>query len=108
MLYILELRDNDTTLSWYNNLEDDYKKQVKDYLNNYDDKGVVWGLIKLALRSTAKYAIIPIQDYLVLGNEARINTPGLASGNWQFRLQKDFMSCELEKSIAFFVDLYGR
>lgn len=100
--------DNDTTLSWYESLVDVSRKQIKDYINNYDDKAVCWGLIKLALMSTSKYAIIPLQDYLALGSEARINTPGLASGNWQFRIKPNALSDELAGSIAFFVDLYGR
>ena len=53
-------------------------------------------------------AIAPIQDFLGLGSEARINTPGVASGNWQWRLKDDVLTDELAEKIAKFTKVYSR
>ena len=100
--------DNDTTNSWFTNLSDTEKQEVREYINVYDDNGIVYGLIRSALSSVADIAIIPMQDYLNLGGFARINTPGLAAGNWQWRLKNDGLSDELAKTIAHLTEIYGR
>lgn len=100
--------DNDTTQGWYNSLSYSDRDQVKRYLNNYDDAGVVWNLIRLAHSSIAKYSIIPMQDYLCLDSSARINTPGVSSGNWMFRIKDNALSDELANSIAQVTEHYGR
>lgn len=100
--------DNDTTNSWFSNLNDIEKQEVREYINVYDDNGIVYGLIRAALSSVADIAIIPMQDYLNLGGFARINTPGLAAGNWQWRLKNDGLSDELAKTISHLTEIYGR
>ena len=100
--------DNDTTNSWFSNLNDIEKQEVREYINVYDDNGIVYGLIRVALSSVADIAIIPMQDYLNLGGFARINTPGLAAGNWQWRLKNDGLSDELAKTISHLTEIYGR
>lgn len=65
-------------------------------------------MIRLALRSVAETAIIPMQDYLNLGEFARINTPGLASGNWQWRLNGWELNDDLASTIAHITEIYGR
>lgn len=100
--------DNDTTNSWYFKLNDKERGEIRDYLNVNDDSYIVYSLIRLALRSVADISIIPMQDYLNLGEEARINTPGLASGNWQWRLNDGMLSDDLAKNIAHLTRIYGR
>lgn len=100
--------DNDTTQGWYNKLSEKQKGLVRDYLDTNDDKGICWHLIRMAHRSVAKYSIIPMQDYLCLDSDARMNTPGLASGNWQFMLKDNALSDELAYSIAHITEIYGR
>jgi 4-alpha-glucanotransferase len=53
-----------------------------------------WQLAELALNSSADLAVVPLQDLLELGDEARFNTPGTASGNWSWRLQQPIASLE--------------
>jgi len=65
-------------------------------------------MIREAYRSVADLCIIPMQDYLVKGKEARINHPGTLGENWQWRLQPNFLSRELSESIYKLARLYGR
>ena len=65
-------------------------------------------MIREAYRSVADLCIIPMQDYLVKGKEARINHPGTLGENWQWRLQPNFLSKDLSDSIYKLAKLYGR
>ena len=67
-----------------------------------------WDLISLAMRSVADTCIIPVQDYLGLGSEARINTPSTVGDNWKWRMGKNAFSDELKGSIWHMTKLYGR
>ena len=87
--------DNDTTVGWYTAPppSDDngraWHSAVRDRVRRYldgDADPIHWKLIRLALSSVATTAIIPAQDLLGLGSEARMNTPGTTDGNWSFRL----------------------
>jgi 4-alpha-glucanotransferase len=99
--------DNDTLKGWYDHLEGDIKLKVQDYANSSEDK-ILKNIIRLAWASVAKIAIIPMQDLLELGSEARMNIPGTASGNWQWRLTKDQLSDEKAKWLAHISKLYSR
>ncbi|ADL50291.1 4-alpha-glucanotransferase [Clostridium cellulovorans] len=102
--------DNETIVGWYKNLNPDDKKLAIDYLDIKDktDEDIHWKFIKLALSSVANLAIIPLQDYLGLGNEARINTPSTVGGNWKWRLLEDEITEELVEKINKVTKLYGR
>ncbi len=102
--------DNATLAGWFKEIPEAEFKMVQDYLNT-DSKhlgDLSWRMIRLAMSSTANYCIIPIQDYLVLGNEARINTPSTSGGNWQWRMKQDALSEELAESIARISTIYER
>jgi 4-alpha-glucanotransferase len=71
-------------------------------------KDIIWGFIRGALSSVAKLAIIQIQDYLGLGNEARMNIPSTIGGNWQWRLKKGDIDIKLARKINRITKLYGR
>lgn len=77
--------DNDTLLGWYRGLTRAERHRVEGQLDESADEPV-WPLIRLLHRSTARWTIVPLQDLLVLGSEARMNTPGVAKGNWGWRL----------------------
>lgn len=100
--------DNDTVFGWYPTLKKEDKTYVRDYLNVKSQKDIGWGLIRLALSSTADTAIIPMQDYLELGSEARINIPSTLGGNWTWRMKEDAYSKELAAKIAKLAKIYGR
>ena len=69
---------------------------------------IPWDFIRLALSSTADLAVIPLQDYLGLGGEARINTPSTLGGNWTWRLQKGQFTREICERCRQMNQLYGR
>ncbi|MBN2263706.1 MAG: 4-alpha-glucanotransferase, partial [Prolixibacteraceae bacterium] len=79
--------DNNTSLAWFDELDDEEKVRVSDYLF-VDGSDIVRSLIELAWSSVAEMVIVPIQDLLGLGDEGRMNTPGIASGNWEWRCTK--------------------
>lgn len=85
--------DNDTTAGWYTDPERlKEQKFFRHYLGLPEDTTVekaVEAMVRLALRSVAKIAIVPYQDLLKKGSEARMNTPSQASGNWQWRLTEE-------------------
>ncbi len=91
--------DNDTTIGWYSEQSDKDKDYIRRYMNVSGDN-INWDLIRLAISSSAKYSIIPVQDIIGLGSDARMNRPGVSDGNWQFRFEendlKDSMACELK------------
>lgn len=78
--------DNDTSLGWYVASKEKDRQAMRDYFNP-DEGDLSWSFIKLAFSSVADLAIVPAQDVLRLGGEARMNLPGTASGNWQWRMK---------------------
>ncbi len=88
--------DNDTSKGWFEKLPDAEKGRVCDYLN-CDESEICRALIKAIWQSRANVAIAPLQDWLELGSEARLNTPGTSGGNWQWRFGMDQINQELLK-----------
>jgi 4-alpha-glucanotransferase len=76
--------DNDTSRGWYASLRPEEKRRVFEYLGS-DGRSIAWDLIRAAYASVASLAIVPLQDVFELGSEARMNNPGLESGNWRWR-----------------------
>ena len=83
--------DNDTTAGWYQKLTSRQQEALQNKLKASDQK-IVWAMIRAALASPANTAIVPAQDLLELGSEARMNLPGIAKGNWEWRLQKGVLT----------------
>ena len=102
--------DNMTTRGWIESTSDHDRDYARRYINSiYTDYGqFTWDFIREAFRSVAKLAIVPIQDFLVKGNEARLNCPAVGEGNWQWRVTPGLLSHELAKSIYEMTKLYGR
>ncbi|MBL8059075.1 MAG: 4-alpha-glucanotransferase [Anaerolineales bacterium] len=99
--------DNDTTWGWYRQITDQERDLVRRYLGR-DGHDVAWDLIRLAWGSVADYAIAPLQDVLSLGPEARMNLPGSASGNWNWRLTEGQLTRATLERLADLTTLYGR
>jgi 4-alpha-glucanotransferase len=76
--------DNDTSLGWFNSIDKKERRFLHKYVSG-SGKQFVENFIELAWASAAHTAIIPMQDFLGLGSEARMNTPGVAAGNWDWR-----------------------
>ncbi|MDO4304944.1 MAG: 4-alpha-glucanotransferase [Bacillota bacterium] len=100
--------DNDTTVSWYHTMNRRDRSFAKRYLNIKGSKEVEWEFIRAALASVSDMAIIPMQDYLGLGGEARINLPSTLGDNWKWRMIKGQAAPELAERIFKFCKLYGR
>ncbi len=100
--------DNDTTLGWIKTIKAADRKFAKEYLNIKGTKDLQWHFIRAALSSVADTAIIPMQDYLGKGSEARINTPSTLGGNWQWRMRADELTPVLAQRIAALSKMYGR
>lgn len=76
--------DNDTSTGWYASLSEEEKDVVRRYLSVSGDD-IAWDLIRAAFGSVSNLAIMPLQDLMSLGSEARLNRPGSSLGNWQWR-----------------------
>jgi len=81
--------DHDTALGWWSSLGETQKRAA-----GLDPANPAWSLIELALSSRAQVAIVPVQDVLGLGSEARLNTPGRPDGNWKWRLRRGQLTSE--------------
>lgn len=102
--------DNDTVLGWYSALNRRDKKFCNEYLNLKRGRReqVQWTFIRAALSSVADLAVIPMQDYLGLGSEARINTPSTLGDNWKWRMRQGVFTKELAGQMKACAKLYGR
>ncbi|BBA34228.1 4-alpha-glucanotransferase [Methylocaldum marinum] len=103
--------DNDTTLSWYENLPDDQRQRVSNYLRDHCGEHEVrmpQGLVRCALASVARLAILPMQDVLGLGQGHRMNTPGTISDNWRWRFSWKQLTKRTAKNLAAWVRNHGR
>lgn len=102
--------DNATVREWLDTLDEGTINYVRRYLNSmHTDYGALtWDFIREAYRSVSDLCVIPIQDYLVKGSEARLNQPGTSQGNWQWRVLPGFLSDELAVSIHDLAAVYGR
>jgi len=101
--------DNNTLVGWY---EKDVDQQTKERITRYfdcqiDEKEIHKEFIRLAFSSTAKIAIVPIQDVLGLNEEARMNIPGNANGNWLWRLDLEKLKA-IKHWLADITSTYGR
>ncbi|HEX6511946.1 MAG TPA: 4-alpha-glucanotransferase [Chloroflexota bacterium] len=99
--------DNDTTVSWYEQLPEQDKHQVREYLGT-DASDVAWDMLRLASASVARMAVFPAQDLLSLGAEARFNFPGTAHGNWSWRLWSGALNGRLAERLRNMTGYYNR
>ncbi len=99
--------DNQTTLGWYRSQPQYVQDNVRKYLAR-DDSDIAWDFIRLALSSVATLAVVPVQDILRLGDEARLNFPGKAAGNWRWRMAPDSLNDDLAAQLHEMSATYGR
>ena len=99
--------DNETAQGWFDHATAKEKKFCLDYLGANDNE-VPHRMIREVWRSVAKFAVAPMQDFLGLGSEARMNMPGSASGNWSWRMSKKALNSELKDQIYKLNFLYSR
>lgn len=99
--------DNDTSFGWFESLVEDDKQQVREYLGN-SKEAISWALIRLAWASAARIAIAPMQDFLELGSEHRMNIPGTSENNWKWKLTSGSLNSHLAEKIKRLNQIYGR
>lgn len=100
--------DNNTTVGWWNvDINDGEKNYVKQYLKT-DGSDIAWDFIRMAYSSVADTAVIPIQDILCLDQNSRMNVPGVAGGNWEFRLAENALNDGYANGLRLFSELYNR
>jgi len=111
--------DNDTAVGWWKSegggdstrTPEDVRKEhecARAYLGLSEDAEINWALIRAALASVADTAIVPLQDVLGLGSEARMNLPGSVSGNWRWRAREGVLRPELSARLRSLSEIYGR
>lgn len=102
--------DNETLAGWLNSIRPEERRAVREYLCDFytPQSELCSALIALIMRSSAKTCIVPMQDYMNLDNQARMNTPSTVGTNWQWRLQKSDLSPELQQFIRQTAVRYGR
>ena len=93
---------------WREEADPDDVAYAEKYLGLNEKEGFVWGLIRGGMSSVANLFVAQMQDYLGLGKYHRINTPGVAVGNWQWRMLPGEASEKLAKKIAGLTEMYGR
>ena len=83
-------------------------KFAKEYLNLTKEEGYNWGMMRAAWSSVADMAIVPMQDLIGLGSEARINTPSTIGDNWKWRATEDQINNKLAKRLYKYMQMYAR
>ncbi len=100
--------DNDTTVGWFNQLQDYQRDEVYRYLGCIDPQGIHWSLIRMGWMSVANIAIVPYQDLLGLDTDARMNFPGKAEGNWGWRYRPEALNWEVRDRLKTMTYISGR
>ncbi len=108
--------DNDTTVGWFNGGEEDTRtdqelieeQQAALKVTGGSAENIHLDMIRLAFNSKAKLAIAPMQDFLGLGSDARLNIPGTTLNNWRWRVSEEQLSPEFCKSVADLVEETSR
>ena len=100
--------DNTTLAAWCDEADPEEVGMAKEYLGLNEEEGLHWGILRGGLSSSAVLFIAQMQDYLELGADSRMNTPGVLGGNWQWRMKKGQITKELTEKIARMAYIYGR
>ncbi|MDZ7717953.1 MAG: 4-alpha-glucanotransferase [Balneolaceae bacterium] len=99
--------DNDTTIGWYNSAPEVEKHRVREYTRS-DGSEINWELIRYGMLSVADQAIFPLQDFMNLDAEHRMNIPGTAEGNWEWRFTREMLENIDREQIQYLVKMSNR
>lgn len=100
--------DNDTSLGFYRSSPEERRRFAGEYLAINPQDGPVRGMIRALMASAAETVIVPLQDYLELGSQARLNTPAVPQGNWLWRVEERQLTPELAQRMQRLSWLYQR
>jgi 4-alpha-glucanotransferase len=99
--------DNDTTAGWWAGLDESSRDDVRRLLVDPGEP-MPWALVRLAMASTSRLAVVPAQDLLGLGSDCRMNTPGTETGNWTWQASPGVFDGDLAARLRGLVEEYGR
>ncbi len=101
--------DNMTTRQWLETASEATKAYAAEYMRLSEEEGLAWGVIRTAFSSVSKLCVVPMQDFLNLGGEARMNYPGtLSDSNWTWRVKDGIIDQNLARRIRRLTTLYDR
>ena len=100
--------DNDTIVGWWKGLTEVQRQQVVDYVGAAEAKEINWAMIRTAMSSIADTVVVPLQDLLGLGTEARMNVPGRAEGNWSWRYDAKQLDASVNDRLEALTTTFGR
>lgn len=100
--------DNDTTLGWWQTANEAERTAAEAYAGPFLQENPVWPLIRAMETSSAQIAIVPAQDLLELGSEARMNTPAVFAGNWSWRAPENCWTEKLAGRLAALTEVTDR
>jgi 4-alpha-glucanotransferase len=100
--------DNDTARGWFETATDQERENAETYLGVNSHGSIEWALIRAAFASVANIAVVPVQDILGLGSEARMNRPGDGESNWTWRLREDALDRDHAERLRRLAELTGR
>jgi 4-alpha-glucanotransferase len=100
--------DNDTVLGWWHSSAAEHERRnAEAYLGGSGD-GIQWAFIRAAQSSPGCLSVVPLQDVLGLGSEARMNTPSVDGGNWRWRFDERQLNADLAKKLALLAEVTDR
>jgi 4-alpha-glucanotransferase len=100
--------DNDTTAGWWTALDKAQQQQVIEYVGPDVARETGWAMIRLAMSSIADTVVVPLQDLLGLGTDARMNIPGRADGNWSWRYEAAAIGSDVSARLQTMTTTFGR
>ena len=100
--------DNETVRGWIACLDSRTRNFAKEYMHITKEEGWCWGMIRAGMATPSELFVLQMQDALELPREARMNIPGTASGNWQWRMKSDALTPELARKLKRYTKLYRR
>jgi 4-alpha-glucanotransferase len=100
--------DNDTALGWWDSVLSEKERRAVEALVGSQPEEINWALIRLAQSSVASLCVVPLQDVLGLGSEARFNTPSVPTGNFRWRVQPGALTPQLAERLADLAEVTDR
>ena len=100
--------DNMTTRQWLKTGTPEMQRYASEYMRLTPEEGMVWGVIRTAMSSVSDTCVVPLQDYLDLGAQARMNFPGTTNSNWTWRVKDGMITDALAEKIHHLTALYAR
>ncbi len=104
----LGTHDNDTVMGWLKSTGKRDRDFAARYMHITEDEGWCWGMIRTGMMTAADLFVMQMQDLLELGSDARMNTPGIPSGNWRWRMLPGAADKELAKKLKLYTKTYRR